>query len=539
MCHPSILKLSQLASCLADRLIFRPKWTHDVLCLIALAAVAMPAAAEPPAVDAESGAEPIEISPLEAERIQAAHDERPDDDYVDVSELERRTEPARRWRRGGHTSVQVNVDAMGNNIVGDAANEPSIAVDPTNTNRLAIGWRQFDTITNNFRQAGFGSSIDGGQSWTAGVIEGGIFRSDPVLDADGEGNFYYNSLGVPGGTFSCDVFRSSDGGATWDAGVFAAGGDKQWMAIDRRTGLGGNELGGEGPLPGAGHIYSNWNQSFSCCGATGFVRSVDSGDSYESPISIPQQPFWGTTAVGPNGEVYVVGRNGAGQIVVAKSTTLRDPAQTAAFDSSVIVDLGGSMRASTGPNPGGLLGQVWVAVDTSNGPRSGWVYVLSSVDPSGADPMDVHMVRSEDGGATWSPPLKINQEADGANAWQWFGTLSVAPNGRLDAIWNDTQDDPGGFDSVLTYAYSLDGGVTWSSSQALSPSFDPHIGWPQQNKIGDYYDMVSQNDAAHLAYSATFNGEQDVYYLRIEMDSFVFNDGFEVGNTSAWSLAVP
>ena len=33
----------------------------------------------------------------------------------------------------------------GNNIVGDAANEPSISVDPTDGNKIAIGWRQFNT----------------------------------------------------------------------------------------------------------------------------------------------------------------------------------------------------------------------------------------------------------------------------------------------------------------------------------------------------------------------------------------------------------
>jgi hypothetical protein len=53
---------------------------------------------------------------------------------------------------GPFTSYQVNVDANGNNIVGDAANEPSIAVDPTNHNKMAIGWRQFDSFTSNFRK---------------------------------------------------------------------------------------------------------------------------------------------------------------------------------------------------------------------------------------------------------------------------------------------------------------------------------------------------------------------------------------------------
>src|SRR5262245_31329088 len=45
---------------------------------------------------------------------------------------------------GAFMSYQVNVDGNGNNITGDAANEPSITVDPTNHNRMAIGWRQFD-----------------------------------------------------------------------------------------------------------------------------------------------------------------------------------------------------------------------------------------------------------------------------------------------------------------------------------------------------------------------------------------------------------
>ena len=36
------------------------------------------------------------------------------------------------------TSYQVNVDANGMNILGDAANEPSIAVDPTNPSKIAI-----------------------------------------------------------------------------------------------------------------------------------------------------------------------------------------------------------------------------------------------------------------------------------------------------------------------------------------------------------------------------------------------------------------
>lgn len=75
-------------------------------------------------------------------------------------------------RRGPYQSVQVNVDAFGWNIIDDAANEPTIAVDPTDHNRIVIGWRQFDTITSNFRQAGWAYSHDTGRSWTfPGVLE--------------------------------------------------------------------------------------------------------------------------------------------------------------------------------------------------------------------------------------------------------------------------------------------------------------------------------------------------------------------------------
>ena len=40
----------------------------------------------------------------------------------------------------GIFTTQVNVDSLGHNIVGDAANEPTIAIDPLNSNNMVIGW---------------------------------------------------------------------------------------------------------------------------------------------------------------------------------------------------------------------------------------------------------------------------------------------------------------------------------------------------------------------------------------------------------------
>src|SRR5690348_12273657 len=111
---------------------------------------------------------------------------------------------------GVFTSYQANVDANGNNILGDAANEPSIAVDPTDGNKMMIGWRQFDSITSDFRQGGWGYTIDAGVHWTfPGVLEPGVFRSDPVTKSDEIGTFFYLSL--LGDNFCDDLWRSING----------------------------------------------------------------------------------------------------------------------------------------------------------------------------------------------------------------------------------------------------------------------------------------------------------------------------------------
>ena len=113
----------------------------------------------------------------------------------------------------GFTSQQVNVNANGMNITGDAGNEPSITVDPTNHNKMAIGWRQFDSVSSNFRQAGNAYTSNGGMNWISRpVLEPGVFRSDPVLYNDSTGTFFYLSLLE---TFFDNMWRSLDSGQTY------------------------------------------------------------------------------------------------------------------------------------------------------------------------------------------------------------------------------------------------------------------------------------------------------------------------------------
>jgi len=403
----------------------------------------------------------------------------------------------------GFYAIQVNVDAEGRNIVGDAANEPSIAVHPLDKGRMAIGWRQFDTVTSNFRQAGWGWSDDRGKTWTfPGVFTPGNFRSDPVLDVDGDGRFYYYSLR---GSLLCDFFFSDDSGETWAGPQPAFGGDKQWFAIDRTDGA------------GRGNIYASWSLASNPWGDRVFIRSTDGGQTFSSPITLEPAPIWGTLTVDHEGGLYIAGNASFNTniFVVYRSLDAWDAGVAPTFDSFVF-NMGGRQIARDEPNPDGLLGQIWIAADHSEGPNRGNLYIVGSVDPAGGDPQDVHFIRSTDRGETWSQPVRVN--TDDRRAWQWFGTMSVAPNGRIDVVWIESVTEEDSNIGALTYAFSDDGGDTWSVPLTISPTFNSWRGWPRQNKMGDYYDMVSDDAGADLAWAATFNDEQDVYYTRIWAD---------------------
>jgi hypothetical protein len=411
--------------------------------------------------------------------------------------------PALVSRFGSYTSYQVNVDANGNNIVGDAANEPSICMDPNNSNRMSIGWRQFDSVASNFRQAGFAYTTTGGTSWTApGVLQNNVFRSDPVLNSDSAGSFFYLSLLE---TFFDDLWRSISGGQSWTLVGSADGGDKQWFTIDNTS------------SSGHGFQYQSWSTDGNNYRGRQFTRSTNGGVTWMDPINIPNSPAWGTLDVDSTGSLFIGGVNLAtGGIWCVRSTNAKNGAVVPTFDQSTAVNLGGAIVFGEPINLDGLVGQVFVAVDRSGTNTNNNVYLLASVQPSGSTTgSDVMFVRSTDGGSTFSVAQRINDDSVNHAKWHWFGTMSVAPNGRIDSVWFDTRNAANNTDSQLFYSYSIDGGNSWSANVAVSNSFNPFVGYPNQSKIGDYITVISDDASANVAYAATFNGEEDVFYVRI------------------------
>src|SRR6266436_4889140 len=412
------------------------------------------------------------------------------------------------------TSFQVNVNASGQNIVGDAANECTISVDPTDGSKKTIAWRQFNDVISNLRQGGWGYTSNGGATWTfPGVLENGVFRSDPVTNSDEVGNFFYLSLqsDVNLSFFCDDLWRSVNGGQSWtllSGEKGAGGGDKQWLTIDKTSG------------PGHGFQYQA-DDGINCSGGgVQFQRSIDGGVTWQSPIVIPNSPIYGTLDVDTNGNLFV-GGEGFSTFFCERSSNAQIGGQTPTFDRSTAVNMGGDLGGG-GINPAGLDGMLFLAIDRSGGPTNNNIYMLASVVPPGRSTTDVMFVRSTDGGLTFSAPHRINDDPVNPSKWHWFGTFSVAPNGRLDTVWYDTRNAANNTDSQLFYSFSTDGGVTWSANVAVSNSFNPFEGYPNQSKIGDYITIISDETGGNVAYSATFNfnpnrnqHEEDVYYVRV------------------------
>jgi len=414
--------------------------------------------------------------------------------------------------------VQINTDNQGRDIVGDAANEPTFAVSPVDPNRIVVGWRQFPTINSDSRYAGFAWSDDGGLTFTNGGIlasppgYNNAEQTDPVVKVNAQGDFYYWSE-VFRPNYAQFMYRSIDGGQTWQtpsAIEDPANGDKPWLAIDN-TGTMGD-----------GHLYGGWN-NFNLGGYC-YVESTDGGATWTPSKRIADAggtQWMMHMVVGPQGEVYAAWKNYAETaIFITKSINARDPNTPTTFNAFGNGGRDGiDLRIDAANDPGFLninptgFHQMFLGVDSSGGPRHGWLYALWPDDRR--DTADLIFARSADGGLSWETGIRVND--DGPGAIQWMPTMSVAPNGRIDVFWFDTRNDSGHQVpwSELFYSFSTDGGTTWATSRRISEAFNTTIGWPVQQKIGDYMESVSEDAGASVVYPATFNGGQDLWFMRI------------------------
>ena len=249
------------------------------------------------------------------------------------------------------------------------------------------------------------------------------------------------------------------------------------------------------------------------------------------------------------GNLFIGGVNlTTGRIWCVRSTNAKNGGAVPTFDRSTAVNLGGDIVFAEPIDPEGLVGQVFLAVDRSGTSTNDNVYMLASVQPSGfTNGSDVMFVRSTNGGIRSARHV-------GSTTIQLItrnGTGSARCRSRpaVESMSSGTirRNSPNNVTSQLFYSFSVDGGNTWSPNVAVSNPFNPFIGYPHQSKIGDYITVVSDDDSANVAYAATFNGEEDIYYVRIrptlpptdfngdaKSDLLLFNAG--TGHTAVWYM---
>ncbi|HEX6538534.1 MAG TPA: hypothetical protein VF155_05085 [Candidatus Dormibacteraeota bacterium] len=150
--------------------------------------------------------------------------------------------------------------------------------------------------------------------------------------------------------------------------------------------------------------------------------------------------------------------------LVARST---DHGQTWAVQA-----LGPPTFTANGGGTGAQTGIGW----TPKGGKQGTYVAAYAVAPSTASTsgnQQVAVQRSTDGGHSWTDPVIIN-DYDLSQAFSsFYPQLDVAPNGRVDVVWDDNRSQTNDHFQVY-YTYSTDGGATWAHNVQVT---DRPINW--------------------------------------------------------------
>lgn len=452
-----------------------------------------------------------------------------------------------------------------------AHSEPEIAENPLNPLNLVGGSKFFTNPARYQFKIGYYTSFDGGCTWTDGGFLPGYDRYSITSDisfAFDRHNDVYAAVLVDGetgnGQFSgVAVSRSTDGGRHFASPVLihpdptgATFSDKPWIGVDTTSG------------PYAGSIYVAWNldDNNSPSAAIDFSRSTDGGKTFSPGIEISGDSSlcqFGAPAGGAKrcdsalGAIPVISPDGTISVVYA----YLDPNRGAEDeDNDSGGDVNGNIRLSGQANLAAcrpappdnfahthLLvvqskdgGATWSApVDAATvydipghfnnscfrnfslpafaaDPTNGTLY-LSWADERNGD-ADILLARSTDGGATWSAPVRVNDDPVGDGKDQFQPQVAVAPDGVVSVMFFDRRNDPNNVMIDTYLAQSTDDGQSFQpNARVTTVSWNPATDAPLPNPggsitfIGDYQGLAVDNHFAHVFWNDTRTGAQEIF----------------------------
>lgn len=366
------------------------------------------------------------------------------------------------------------------------ASEVSLGINPTNLNNL-VGGSLVRGIPGSSDPDLSYYSFDGGQSWSHVGVPNPDDRTqgDDVVLFSRDGTAVHAFISFTGlwddrpqrAASGIALVRSRDGGKTWTESQSIVADhintrspmeDKPWLAFDRTRNS-----------PHYNNLYCTWTR-FDVYGSEDpqdtsqimFARSTDGGDTFEPVIRISDEGGdcvdddntleGAVPCVHPDGTVFVVWAGPRGLEIDQSS----DGGITWG-DDRVIGDIVGGWSSDVDGIPR-HNGMPVTGVDHSSGEFNGSLYV-NWIDDRNGD-KDVFVMHSRDKGATWSEPVRVNDDRDSGRD-QFFTWMAVDPfDGSINIAFYDRRETEG-TGTRLTLARSIDGGATFHNMPIDFPEF--------------------------------------------------------------------
>lgn len=404
--------------------------------------------------------------------------------------------------------------------------EEAIAVNPTNRNNIVIVTNIAEGQTGLFKAVTF----DGGATWTREIIADtehnpadplGDSCCDPSLAFDAYGNLFlsylYNvEINVP-------IALSSDGGLSFHLIANIA-------KPAKTTGTGERQgvfrfVDQETIVTGAGTVWVVVNGGGPMVAAGAPVTGLGHVGSFMPAELIPgtNNCTYGDVAIGPAGQVMNVctlteSGQGSGKLFVNVDPDGLGPR---GFGDRVFVTtthVGGFDFIPAQPDRS-VDAEPGLAWDRTAGAHAGRAYlVYTDEQKNESNDMDVMVRHSDDGGASWSDPTRVNDDTT-ANS-QFLPKLALDPtSGKIAVTWYDARNDLGSGGEGDTDGVGNDDAQVWGAFSADGVSFGPNIrisagtsnSHASGNGIdyGDYSGLAFLGGVAHPAWSDNSNSTTD------------------------------
>ena len=432
---------------------------------------------------------------------------------------------------------QDSPDVAVNDATNNTQSENSIFTDPSDNSQVLNSNNSTDwngSTVGGLYGADYLYSGNYGETWSGSVSgAGGSNSGDPAAVISLDGRRYIGFIYNQGQAVSW-----SDNNINWNRVVVAT--VPTWWPFNL---LDKNHLWiDNSPVsPYEGNLYVGWTRFQLFSGDDGQVqisRSADNGASWGSPVNVSgslpgaNDLSQGVNiSAGPNGEVYAVW-------AVYENTSVLDE-NAIGFNKSVnggssfgtaskiITNIKGirtigvtkSMRVNSFPS---------MSVDISGGPNNGNIYVVwTNVGTPGVNTgtnKSIYLIRSSDGGTTWSSPVRVNQGPFQNGKEAYFPWISCDPvTGFLYVVFYDDRNTSSSSCEAWV-AISEDAGNTWEDFRVSDVSFTPSpIPGLAADYFGDYLGISAYDGWVYPCWTDNRNGVTKTY-----VSPFRYPGGFEL-----------